>query len=150
MGNRVSVLSKIFANPDVPEIDDYYEPFDYDYQNLRKAPEGKHQPVARPRSLITGQRMKKIENGPNWEDDLGGEFSVRAKDKNFEHMQKEMYGQFENTFMMYLPRLCEHCLNWRVSRPVERRDLQTWRRRHRPDRSGQVSRLAYVPDRLPV
>jgi nitrate reductase beta subunit len=26
-------------------------------------------------------------------------------------MQKEMYGTFENTFMMYLPRLCEHCLN---------------------------------------
>jgi nitrate reductase beta subunit len=22
-----------------------------------------------------------------------------------------MYGQYENTFMMYLPRLCEHCLN---------------------------------------
>jgi Fe-S-cluster-containing hydrogenase component 2 len=22
-----------------------------------------------------------------------------------------MYGEFENTFMMYLPRLCEHCLN---------------------------------------
>jgi len=26
-------------------------------------------------------------------------------------MQKEVYGQFENTFMMYLPRLCNHCLN---------------------------------------
>ncbi len=26
-------------------------------------------------------------------------------------MEKEIYGQFENTFMMYLPRLCEHCLN---------------------------------------
>ncbi len=26
-------------------------------------------------------------------------------------MQKDIYGQFENTFMMYLPRLCEHCLN---------------------------------------
>jgi nitrate reductase beta subunit len=26
-------------------------------------------------------------------------------------MQKDMYGTFENTFMMYLPRLCEHCLN---------------------------------------
>jgi nitrate reductase beta subunit len=25
--------------------------------------------------------------------------------------EKEIYGQFENTFMMYLPRLCEHCLN---------------------------------------
>jgi nitrate reductase beta subunit len=26
-------------------------------------------------------------------------------------VQKDIYGQFENTFMMYLPRLCEHCLN---------------------------------------
>ena len=26
-------------------------------------------------------------------------------------MQKEIYGAFESTFMMYLPRLCEHCLN---------------------------------------
>ena len=35
-------------------------------------------------------------------------------------MQKEMYGQFENTFMMYLPRLCEHCLNPAcVTRPVQ-------------------------------
>ena len=30
---------------------------------------------------------------------------------NFEQVQKDIYGQFENTFMMYLPRLCEHCLN---------------------------------------
>ncbi len=34
-----------------------------------------------------------------------------AKDKNFDNIQKAMYSQFENTFMMYLPRLCEHCLN---------------------------------------
>ncbi len=27
LGNRVSVLSKIFANPVLPAIDDYYEPF---------------------------------------------------------------------------------------------------------------------------
>ena len=26
-------------------------------------------------------------------------------------MQKQMYGEFENTFMLYLPRLWEHCLN---------------------------------------
>lgn len=110
MGNRVGLLSKIFANPDVPALDDYYEPFDYDYEHLKNAPEGSL-PTARPRSLITGQRMTKIEKGPNWEDDLGGEFSQRAADKNFANMQKEMYGQFENTFMMYLPRLCEHCLN---------------------------------------
>ena len=55
--------------------------------------------------------MTKIEKGPNWEDDLGGEFSKRAADKTSPICKKEMYGQFENTFMMYLPRLCEHCLN---------------------------------------
>ncbi|MDE2434511.1 MAG: nitrate reductase subunit beta, partial [Burkholderiales bacterium] len=56
-------------------------------------------------------RMEKIEWGPNWEEILGGEFSKRSKDKNFDDVQKDIYGQFENTFMMYLPRLCEHCLN---------------------------------------
>ncbi|VAS24470.1 respiratory nitrate reductase subunit beta [Klebsiella pneumoniae] len=111
LGNRVSVLSKIFANPVLPAIDDYYEPFTYDYQHLHNAPEGKYLPTARPRSLISGERMDKINWGPNWEELLGGEFEKRARDRNFEAMQKEMYGQFENTFMMYLPRLCEHCLN---------------------------------------
>lgn len=107
----MGVITKIFANPVIPQIDDYYEPFTYDYQHLHSAPEGKHQPTARPRSLIDGKRMDKIIWGPNWEELLGGEFSKRARDRNFEKMQKEMYGQFENTFMMYLPRLCEHCLN---------------------------------------
>ncbi|MCF7982062.1 MAG: nitrate reductase subunit beta [Pseudomonadales bacterium] len=111
IGGKYRVLANIFANPDLPEIDDYYEPFDFDYQNLHTAPEQKHQPVARPRSLISGKRMQKIEWGPNWEEILGTEFAKRSKDKNFDHIQKEIYGQFENTFMMYLPRLCEHCLN---------------------------------------
>ena len=111
IGGKFRVLAKIFANPDLPMIDDYYEPFDFDYGHLQSAPESKHQPIARPRSLITGKRMEKIEWGPNWEEILGTEFAKRSKDKNFDNMQKEMYGEFENTFMMYLPRLCEHCLN---------------------------------------
>ena len=110
-GGKWSVLMKLFANPSLPEIDDYYEPFTFDYQHLHTAPEMKASPVARPRSLITGERMEKIHWGPNWEEILGGEFAKRSKDANFEAMQKEMYGEFENTFMMYLPRLCEHCLN---------------------------------------
>ncbi|MCC7463375.1 MAG: nitrate reductase subunit beta, partial [Gammaproteobacteria bacterium] len=60
---------------------------------------------------ITGKRMDKIVWGPNWEEILGGEFAKRSADKNFDDVQKQMYGEFENTFMMYLPRLCEHCLN---------------------------------------
>ncbi|WP_298351188.1 nitrate reductase subunit beta [Rhodoblastus sp.] len=111
IGSKWRILAKIFANPDLPEIDDYYEPFTFDYEHLRTAPELEAFPTARPRSLITGERMEKIVNGPNWEEILGGEFSKRSADYNFEGVQKEMYGQFENTFMMYLPRLCEHCLN---------------------------------------
>ncbi|WP_298771132.1 nitrate reductase subunit beta [uncultured Shewanella sp.] len=110
-GGKHRILANIFANPDLPEIDDYYEPFDFDYQHLHKAGKSKHQPVARPRSLISGQRMEKIDWGPNWEDILGSEFSARKADKNFENVQAQMYSEFENTFMMYLPRLCEHCLN---------------------------------------
>jgi len=113
-GGKWSLLMKLFANPNLPEIDDYYEPFTFDYEHLHSAPEMKTAPTARPRSLITGQRMEKIEWGPNWEEILGGEFSKRSKDSNldsFEAAQKAMVGEFENTFMMYLPRLCEHCLN---------------------------------------
>ena len=111
IGGKWRILANIFANPDMPEIDDYYEPFTFDYEHLQKAPELEAFPTARPRSLITGERMEKIEWGPNWEEILGGEFAKRSADVNFEGIQKEMYGQFENTFMMYLPRLCEHCLN---------------------------------------
>lgn len=72
MGNKALLLGKIFANPHLPGIDDYYEPFDFDYQTLHNAPaDSKAQPIARPRSLITGKRMDKITKGPNWEDDLG-------------------------------------------------------------------------------
>jgi nitrate reductase beta subunit len=110
-GGKLKILGNVFANPNLPEIDDYYEPFTFDYEHLHNAPDMKHPPSARPRSLVTGERMEKIENGPNWEEILGGEFEKRSKDVNFENLQKEMYGQFEHTFMMYLPRLCEHCLN---------------------------------------
>jgi nitrate reductase beta subunit len=111
IGGKWRVLASIFANPNMPEIDDYYEPFTFDYEHLHTAPESEAMPVARPVSLITGERMEKIKWGPNWEEILGTEFAKRSKDKNFDNVQKEIYGQFENTFMFYLPRLCEHCLN---------------------------------------
>ena len=110
-GAKWRILANLFANPDLPEIDDYYEPFDFDYDHLKSAPEMEAFPTARPRSKITGERMEKIEKGPNWEEILGGPFATRSQDYNFEGVQKEIYGEYENTFMMYLPRLCEHCLN---------------------------------------
>ncbi len=111
IGAKWRVLANIFANPDLPEIDDYYEPFTFDYEHLYSAPEMEATPTAKPRSLISGAPIEKIVRGPNWEEILGGEFEKRSADYNFEGIQKEIYGQFENTFMMYLPRLCEHCLN---------------------------------------
>ncbi len=111
IGSKWRILAKLFANPDLPEIDDFYEPYTFEYEWLQKAPELEAQPSARPRSLITGDVMTKIEWSGNWEDDLSGEFAKRSADVNFEGVEKEIYGQFENTFMMYLPRLCEHCLN---------------------------------------
>ncbi len=110
-GSKYKIMRNIFANPDLPEIDDYYEPYDFDYQHLHTSKESKNPPTARPYSVITGKRMEKIEGGPNWEEILGTAFSSRSRDTNFDNIQKDMYGEFENTFMMYLPRLCEHCLN---------------------------------------
>ncbi len=111
LGGKWRILAQLFANPHLPEIDDYYEPFTFDYEHLQSAPEMEAFPTARPRSLIDGRRMEKIEWGPNWEEILGTEFAKRSRDANFEGIQKEIHGQFENTFMFYLPRLCEHCLN---------------------------------------
>lgn len=109
-GGKLSILSKIFANPNMPEVKDYYEPFGYEYSKLHNSKESKNTPVARPVSAITGDYTE-IKNGPNWDDQLGGEFITRSEDKNFDHISKEIYQEFERTFMIYLPRLCEHCLN---------------------------------------
>ena len=57
-GGRVHKLLRIFSNPKLPSIDDYYEPWTYDYENLTSAPLGEHMPVAPPRSLISGKPMK--------------------------------------------------------------------------------------------
>jgi nitrate reductase beta subunit len=58
-------------------------------QHLQTAPEMMAFPTARPRSKITGERMEKIEWGPNWEEILGGEFDKRSEDSNFEGVRRQ-------------------------------------------------------------
>ena len=111
IGGKWRILSKIFANPNLPQLDDYYEPFDFDYAALQNEKSEQVVTSVRPYSRITGQVMDKIERGPNWEESLGTEFKHRSKDYNFRDVEKEIYGKFENSFLMFLPRLCEHCLN---------------------------------------
>ena len=71
----------VFHNPNLPTIDDYYEPFTFKYDDLINAPEGADQPTARPISMVTGEEME-IEAGPNWDDDLGGSPVYAANDPN--------------------------------------------------------------------
>ncbi|BBY56852.1 nitrate reductase subunit beta [Mycobacterium koreense] len=110
-GGRLSKLARIFANPRLPGIEDYYEPWTYDYENLTSAPLSDTFPVAAPRSQISGEPMKKIEWGPNWDDNLAGSSEILADDPILKKVSDGVKSQLEETFMFYLPRICEHCLN---------------------------------------
>jgi nitrate reductase beta subunit len=109
-GGRVKKLMTIFSNPVMPTIDDYYEPWTYDYETLTNAPAQEHTPVARPKSLLTGKDMK-ISWSANWDDNLGGSPDHGNKDVLLKDIADKVKLEFEQTFMFYLPRICEHCLN---------------------------------------
>ncbi len=113
-GGRLQKLLTLFASPVQPTIDDYYEPWTYDYQTLIDAPLGDDFPVARPKSLLTGKDTK-VTWSANWDDNLGGGPELAPHDPVVEKLRRESedtvkFG-FEQTFMFYLPRICEHCLN---------------------------------------
>jgi nitrate reductase beta subunit len=109
-GGRLRKLLTIFSNPTLPTLDDYYQPWTYDYDTLTNAPLQEHTPVARPKSLISGKDMK-IEWSANWDDDLGGSPDHGDKDVMLKNIADKVKFEFEQTFMFYLPRICEHCLN---------------------------------------
>ncbi|HYO20278.1 MAG TPA: nitrate reductase subunit beta, partial [Dermatophilaceae bacterium] len=113
-GGRFKKLLGIFASPVQPKLEDYYEPWTYDYETLVNAPLGDDFPVARPKSLITGDDMK-ISWSANWDDNLGGATEMGDLDPIVEKVRKasedRIQFEFEQTFMFYLPRICEHCLN---------------------------------------
>ena len=107
-------LSNIFYNPYLPTLDDYFEPWTYDYQNLINAPLSDDQPTARAISMVTGKYMDTIEAGPNWDDDLGGSQVYANNDPNFDGASDEemrQINEINSTVFFYLPRICNHCLN---------------------------------------
>ncbi|GGL46824.1 nitrate reductase subunit beta [Planomonospora parontospora] len=109
-GGRLKKLFSIFANPLMPSIQDYYEPWTYDYDRLFSAPMQADTPVARPRSLITGEPTK-ISWSANWDDNLAGGPELAPADPVLRKVSDQVKLDFENAFMFYLPRICEHCLN---------------------------------------
>ncbi|MFV0451230.1 MAG: nitrate reductase subunit beta [Propioniciclava sp.] len=113
-GGRFKKLLSIFASPVQPELDDYYEPWTYDYDALIAAPLGEDFPVARPKSLITGEDTA-ITWSANWDDALGGSARTAAEDPVLEKLREEANQkiklEYEQSFLFFLPRICEHCLN---------------------------------------
>lgn len=109
-GGKLTKAAQIFGNPNLPGMDQYYEPWNYDYENLTTSPEQKHQPAARAYSSVTGRPMTP-HSGPNWDDDLAGTHATGLEDPNFAGLDAKAFLQFQRVFMLHLPRLCEHCLN---------------------------------------
>ena len=111
--SRVTGLLKLFYNPSLPSLDDYYEPFTFRYQDLFNAPASDEQPTAVPISMVTGEPME-VQTGPNWDDDLGGSPVYARNDPNLEGLSAEVrrqLGELERLVFNYLPRICNHCLN---------------------------------------
>ncbi|BCS52456.1 nitrate reductase subunit beta [Geobacter sp. SVR] len=106
---KLPTLLNIFFQPNMPRLDDYYEPFTHDYANLYRAAEDNDQPVADTISLVTGKKIDTIKGGPNWDDDLSGSSLYAAKDVNLE--DRKILEEYDRLFMFYIPRLCNHCLN---------------------------------------
>src|SRR6478752_4854081 len=110
-GGRLKKLASIFWNPDLPELDDYYDPWTYDYETLISAPLQKHDPVATSHSQLTGKAMN-VEWGPNWDDNLAGGPETAMSDPQINgELASKVKMEYEQAFMFYLPRICEHCLN---------------------------------------
>lgn len=111
--SRAQGLFRLFFNPALPSLDDYYEPFTFRYSDLFTAPEGEDQPTAVPVSMITGEPMTP-EAGPNWDDDLSGSPLYAKNDPNLKALAPEVRAQLEEiegVVFQYLPRICNHCLN---------------------------------------
>ena len=111
--SKLGGLLKLFYNPSLPSLEDYYEPFTFRYQDLFDAPAGDDQPTAIPISKITGEPID-IQTGPNWDDDLGGSNIYASNDpslKGLPEAVRQQMGELERVVFNYLPRICNHCLN---------------------------------------
>ena len=111
--SRAGALAKLYYNPDLPSLEDYYEPFTFRYADLFNAPENTQQPTAIPISMVTGKPLH-IESGPNWDDDLGGSNLYARNDPNHAGLSDEVKAALEEVDRVvfnYMPRICNHCLN---------------------------------------
>ena len=119
VGSRFWTMMNLFYNPVMPQMEEYYGkgPFTFTYEDLHSDKPTKYsQPVARPKSQITGEEDIPIEYAANWEDNGAGatDDGLGGQDANFAGMSDEERRallKFRDAFIMYLPRICNHCFN---------------------------------------
>ena len=112
-------MVNLFFNPVMPQMEEYYGkgPFTFTYEDLHSTePTTRSQPVARPKSMITGEEDIPLEYAVNWEDNGAGttEDGTGGLDYNFADIsepERKALLSFQQAFMFYLPRICNHCLN---------------------------------------
>ncbi len=106
-----------FLIPHTPEMKDYYgknDVYEFNYKDLQSPEQSKQQPVARPKSMVTGKEEGSIDWGVNWEDNAGGAHITGKQDINFKEMNEgevDATLKFRDVFYFYLPRICNHCVN---------------------------------------
>ncbi len=72
---RQMAMVNLFFNPVMPQMEEYYGkgPFTFTYEDLHSTePTTRSQPVARPKSMITGEEDIPLEYAVNWEDNGAG------------------------------------------------------------------------------
>jgi nitrate reductase beta subunit len=115
-GGRAYQMLNLFFNPHTPEMADYYggDVYTFSYEDLHAKAQLKQQPMARPKSMVTGQEDIPLNWGVNWEDNAGGAHVTGKHDVNFAGIspeEHEAYLRFRDVFYFYLPRICNHCVN---------------------------------------
>ena len=148
-GGRLKKLATIFGNFDMPLIDDYYEPWTYDYASLVTAPAGPHLAGDDAALAPHGQASWTSQWGPNWEDDLAG--SLPPDDPGVRGLEDGGAAALR-AGLHVLPAAHLQPLREPIVRGVLslRSALQARGGRRRAGRPGQVPRLALLRLGLPV
>ncbi|MEZ4585424.1 MAG: nitrate reductase subunit beta [Gemmatimonadales bacterium] len=119
IGSRFWTMMNLFYNPVMPQMEEYYGkgPFTFTYEDLHaETPTRFSQPVARPKSQITGEEDIPLEYAANWEDNGAGatDDGLGGQDLNLAGLsddERRALLKFRDSFILYLPRICNHCLN---------------------------------------
>lgn len=111
-GGRLKILADIFHSPAMPSMEDYYEPWELNPEELVEISAGVGQPVASAHSSLSGRHLESPQ-GPNFDDELAGSERFAERDPNLSDLESseiELLGSLDQVFFS-LPRICNHCVN---------------------------------------